>query len=215
MEQRGPGGIAVVDKAGGPRRPYKRSMRNYLINRRFQLKWIGAILVLTALVFGTLGYYIYWFEKNASEQLMASMSESTAIGPIEGYDSEDMAIMDTLLTESDSNVLWVLLGAGSTLVLLLAGIGIVLTHKIAGPIYALGRSMESVAGGNWRSVRGVREGDEFQELAAQWCDLVGGLREKELREVEALEQVAASSGMPEVARNAIVRLAVEKRAYLE
>lgn len=198
---------AALDNPGAQRPRYKRSVKNYLINRRFQLKWVGGILLLTVLLFSTLGTYIYQHEKHASDAIMTGLAEM--------YGQEGADIMADMVGSSDSNVLWVLLGAGGALIVALAGMGIVLTHKVAGPIYALGRSFDNVKRGNWKSVRGVREGDEFQELAVQWSDVVNSLRAKERVEIAELEALCDMESVPHDVKATLRRLVERKREYVD
>lgn len=190
---------------GAPR--YKRSMKNFLINRRFQLRWISAIVVLTALLFGTLGGYIYQREQRSTDAVIEGLSTM--------YDADEIEIVKDLFIASDNSVLWVLLGSCGLLVVLLAAAGVVLTHKIAGPIYGLTRSMESVRKGRWAGVRGVREGDEFQSLALEWKAVVSTLREKEATEIDELESLAQSQQLPEGVKQAIRGIVERKRALIQ
>jgi len=193
--------------ASGSGRPYRRSVRNYLIDRAFQLKWTLSILILTACIFGTLGAYIVQHEAMASEALLSGLADM--------YGQDGAAIMADMLKTGDSSVLWVLMASGGALIFALAGMGIVLTHKVAGPVYALTRSIESVRRGNWRQVRGVRKGDEFQELSETWKGMVTALREKEAHELGQLESLKQRRDVTPEVRAILTRLMAEKRAYIE
>ena len=186
---------------------YKRSMKNFLINRRFQLRWTSAIVVLTALLFGTLGGYIYQREQHSTDAVIEGLATM--------YDADEVELVKDLFIASDDSVLWALLGSCGLLIVLLAGAGVVLTHKIAGPIYGLTRSMQSVRSGRWKNVRGVREGDEFQDLALEWKAFVSSLREKESSEIEELESLTQSAELPEGVKVALRAIVERKRALIQ
>ena len=92
----------------------RRSIRNYLINRRFQLRWIGSILVLAMLIFITLGTYIYLsgtYQSEAAEQL-----RETCFAQL-GYDSEELkSVIDIPNQAHDQTVIWMLALSGAILV---------------------------------------------------------------------------------------------------
>ncbi len=183
-----------------------RKVKNLLINRRFQLKWVSLILLLTLALFGSLGGYIWEHERHSSDAIINGLSTL--------YDAEEVAVMKDLFVASDSDVLYALMGSGAMLIVLLAGVGLVLTHKMAGPVYALRHSMDRVSEGKLYGVRGVRDGDEFQELASSWLSVVETLKSKEETEVEQIDEIARTEGLPDEAKAALQRLAAQKRAYL-
>lgn len=197
---------AVVSATSPGTHSRKRKVRNLLINRRFQLKWVSLILLVTFALFATLGGYIWELERHSSDAIVNGLSAM--------YGAEEVEVMKELFVASDSNVLWVLMGSGVALILTLAGFGVVLTHKMAGPIYALRKSMGRVADGQWFNVRGVRDGDEFQGLASSWREVIGTICTKERAELEQLEKIIEMDGAPENVKSALKIVAAEKRAYL-
>ena len=187
-----------------PQRPHKRHVRNYLLNRRFQLKWTIAILLLTAALFGTLGGYIYWQEKHSSDDILEVMRTA--------FDAETAAVFEGMLETEDSGYAWGLLGIGGALILLLAGTGIVLTHKVAGPMYSLVRSFRRVKAGDYTSVRAFRKGDEFQEVSIAFREVVDALADNESSEIAELEKIRDMFGIPAEAASALDALLENKRS---
>ena len=191
----------------------RRSIRNYLINRRFQLRWIGSILVLAMLIFITLGTYIYLsgtYQSEAAEQL-----RETCFAQL-GYDSEELkSVIDIPNQAHDQTVIWMLALSGAILVLMLAGLAIMQTHRVAGPIYALCQFMGNVTRGRFTVPRALRKGDHFQEAGHALRDLVQSLRDKEEAEIAALVQVQSMDGVSEDAKSQIAELVTKKRSSLE
>lgn len=198
---------SVLSIPGAPP-PYRRSVKNYLVKRPFQLRWTVRILLVAGAIFATLGGYITWKEQHVSDQLVEGLNRM-------GYEPEEVALMSSLYKSDDRGMLWGLLAAGGTLVVVLAGLGIVLTHKVAGPVYALGRFMDQVRDGSLRSVRGFRRGDEFPELAESFTGMLAALRHREDREIASLEGLSARPDLPDAVRAELLELAAEKRRVLQ
>ena len=188
-------------------RQHRRLYKNYIIKRRFQMKWTSAILAASLGVFVILSMYIYFDEKHRTESTVV-MAEKM------GHDADTAALMAESTAEADRTTLWVLLGAGTGMIVFLAGLGINLTHKVAGPMYALGMFMEQVKAGDWRRPRGFRKTDEFLELGENFQTLVDALREKEEQELSALETIQSGSGLTGEHSAAMQALIDEKRKRL-
>ena len=190
----------------------RRSIRNYLINRRFQLRWISSILVLSMLIFITLGAYIYLsgtYQTEAAEQLRESCLSQL------GYEAEELkGVIDVPNQAHDQTVVWVLALSGAFLVLLLAGLAIRQTHRVAGPIYALCQFMGKVTKGNFIVPRALRKGDHFQEAGHALRDLVQSLRDKEEAELGILTDVHGSDGLSDAAKSQLAELIEKKRSRL-
>lgn len=195
-------------KPAESRPPYKRSVRNFLVKRPFQLRWTVSILLVASAIFVTLGGYIYWKDRHMSDQLVDGLNKM-------GYEPEEVALMSSLYKSDDRGLLWGLLAAGGGLVVVLAGLGIVLTHRVAGPMYALGRFMSQVQAGSLRSVRGFRKGDEFQEVGEGFRDMLVALRARQHKEIASLEGLSARQDIPDGVRLALLDLAAEKQRTLD
>lgn len=87
------------------------------------------------------------------------------------------------------------------LVALLGLLGIVATHKIAGPAFAMRRIMMLIADGKHPEVRKLRKGDELVAVATELKRMADTLREREEQEVAGLkdvkEKLQAASGVPD------------------
>ena len=80
----------------------------------------------------------------------------------------------------------------------IAGAGILLTHRIAGPMYSMVRQMRRVASGIYKSPVALRKNDDLRFLVRNFNDLIGsliGMGEEDLKRTERIE--AASSALPE------------------
>ena len=52
----------------------QRKLRNYLLDRRFQLKYTSMVVLVTVTVAGGLGYVAYGFSKGQTEALTAHIA---------------------------------------------------------------------------------------------------------------------------------------------
>ena len=82
----------------------------------------------------------------------------------------------------------------------IAGAGILLTHRIAGPMYSMVRQMRRVSAGILRSPVALRKNDDLRFLVRNYNDLINGLvtmGESDLKKIEAIEGIARKfSGSP-------------------
>ena len=72
------------------------------------------------------------------------------------------------------------------LVFAMSLLGIVATHKIAGPAFAVRRNLSRIADGELPQVRALRPGDELQSVGEELQRMVGTLRGREQKDVELL-----------------------------
>jgi len=185
----------------------QRSFKNYIIKRRFQWKWTSLLLLVACGIFGVLGAYIYTMEQQASNQIIHGLNQM-------GYEAAEADLMAEMFRDEDAGVLSVLVGVASGLITALVAIGIILTHRVAGPVYALGLFIQQVRNGSYKPIRGFRKGDEFQELADSFQAMVASLREKEEDDIRQLQDLLKSSGMSADTTSQIEALIAEKQRSL-
>ena len=160
--------------------------RRYLVDRGFQLKYAllmaGAGLAV-ALVFGL------WLHQ-AHVQATALLAA----------DPETRA----LVARGDR----VLLGAFAAIALLLAGalglLGVVVTHRVAGPVFVMGHYMRVLSEGRFPRMRTLRRSDELKPFFRTFIEAVEAMKAREARHAavlsDALQRMcAASARSPELA----------------
>lgn len=170
-----PGGSGVV-----------RSRRRYLVDRGFQLKYAllmaGAGLVV-AVVFGLWLHQVH--------------AQATALlAP----DAETRALVE----RSDR----VLLAAFAAIALLLATalglLGVVITHRVAGPVFVMGHYLSVLAEGRFPRMRTLRRSDELKAFFRTFIDSVEAMKAREAEHALVLEDAvvrirAAVGRAPELA----------------
>jgi HAMP domain-containing protein len=163
----------------------QRKVKNYLLDRRFQLKYTGMVLAVTITVAGVLGFVAYRFSKGQTEALTAQivaqpdLDDRTA-GDLERFaQQEDRKIRNAIIV----GVLLLTVALGLT--------GIVVTHRVVGPAYRMRRLFEHVGQGRLEVTTGIRKGDELQELYRSFAEMVESLRDQRAEEIEQLEDTVA------------------------
>lgn len=188
--------------ATGPTGKNQRRLRNYLINMKFQLPWVISGAAVVAMVFGTLATYVLWQENNASATVLNGLGQL--------YQPEEASAMNELFTSSDASIFWALFGTGGALIALMVVVGIIMTHKVAGPMHGLVRAFGAIRAGNYLAVHGFRRGDAFQNVGDELVLTARALYDREKAELDALEAVRAAGVSPD-ALPALNELIASKR----
>ncbi|MGF1511243.1 MAG: hypothetical protein ACFB9M_17255 [Myxococcota bacterium] len=127
-----------------------RRLQNYLLDRRFQLKYASMVVALSGLLSVGFGAFVVHQSRVHSRMLR--------------LEAEFDPVLHEALTRSDSRFVTVLI-LGLILFNLVLFLGsIVITHRIAGPIFVFERVMRHVAEGRIPTSRSLRRGDEFKQM---------------------------------------------------
>src|SRR5215470_11381355 len=161
--------MAALDKDGRKHR----KLRNRLLNPRFQLKYTAMIVGIASLISLVLGMY-----------LMSMLRENSRMLKLEGEFDE---VLQAQLAEADAHVVWVLVAAFVIFIALLAVMSVVVTHRMAGPIFVVQRHIREMGEGRLPRVRALRRGDEFVELVATLSEAIQAIAERTRSEVQSME----------------------------
>ena len=135
-----------------PKSPPKRRLRNYLLKPRFQLKYAGAVFLVSVLVGSVPGYFAYRESVSMSEMLLIQYSMNAVTDDLQSSTVDDIQNYDQRV------LLWIVIFI-ATLACVFGTLGIWITHKVVGPAYKIERLINEVAEGNL-AVRGnLRKGD--------------------------------------------------------
>ena len=96
------------------------------------------------------------------------------------------------LSDKQHAMLVTLVGALSLLVVLIGMAGILVTHKVAGPIFKMKRQINDVGEGRLRIPGKLRRGDELVDFFETFETMVRNLRQRQEAEIEKLEQAIAT-----------------------
>jgi len=160
----------------------QRRMRNYLLDRRFQLKYTGMVLVVTVSVASGLGYVAYRFSQGQTEALTVHIAAQPDLGAETANDLEQFA------QQADRKIRNAIVVGVILLTLALGFTGILVTHRVVGPAYRMRRLFEHVGQGKIEITTGIRKGDELQELYHSFAEMVESLRDQRGEEIAQLEE---------------------------
>ena len=188
---------------------HHRRVRNYLVDTSLQLRLASYLLLVGVLLSVGLGWLLW--------QAYQETSRVIALGAIDAADS----LAGALATEDRGRMLLVA-GALAGVLLCLLGAAVVITHRIAGPAFAIGRTCRQVAEGKLIRPRPLRSGDLLVELGEDVAAMVDALRDRETAErdvilaaARALRDAAAAPEARGAAAAALDRVAGEKEERLK
>jgi hypothetical protein len=195
-------GPAPAARAADGRR--KRRLRNYLLNAPLQLRMASYLIgVGVALSLG-LGFLLW-----------RAYQETSRVIALSDPDSGD-SIALALASEDRSRIIVIGVALFGVLLCLL-GSALVVSHRIAGPAFAIGRTCRQVSEGHLVVPRPLRPRDLLIELGNDVAAMVGVLRDREAREREVtlsaasvLRDPAASAEARGVAAESLERVARQK-----
>jgi type IV secretory pathway TrbD component len=144
--------------------------RVYLVDRAFQLKYTALLMgtgLLVALVFGL------WIWQ-AHQQTTELVSVDPALRPV--------------LEASDRQLLYVFVGIATLLAAALGLLGLVVTHRVAGPMFVMGHYMSVLAQGRFPRMRTLRRHDELKSFFHVFLQAVQKLKEREADHAAVLEE---------------------------
>ena len=139
----------------------KRQLSNLLINPKFQKKyvfWVSSTGIILTCINATI---IYFFTKENYEFLV-EMLEMTEEARGQMYQELYQIIG--------------LLGVSSIVFMIIVSIwGIILSHRVAGPLHKLKMSIDNIKNGETDTRVFFRKNDHFQDLAASFNDMMDEL----------------------------------------
>ncbi len=181
------GGDAPKSEQTGP--VAKRRISNYLLDKKLQLRYVLLVTILSGLIAGSLGYLIYQQSRTASESLAADLA-TLAQGDANWTDVEHQAISH--LDSGDRALIYTMAGVGIGLVLILSAYLVIMTHKVAGPLYKVTTYFDRMARGRLGQVSNLRRGDMLQDFYANFRDMHVAVRERLQSDVITMESAAVA-----------------------
>ncbi|HEY6098113.1 MAG TPA: hypothetical protein VIW03_01695, partial [Anaeromyxobacter sp.] len=177
--------------------------RHYLVDRGFQLKYALLMALSGLAVAAVFGLWLHQAHAQATA-LLAPDPETRA-----------------LVERSDR----LLLAAFGAIALLLAAalglLGVVITHRVAGPVFVMGHYLEVLSQGRFPRMRTLRRSDELKAFFRSFIDAVDGMKVREAKHAAVLEDAvqrmrSALVRSPELAPaiDALAAAARERRAAL-
>jgi len=146
--------------------------RTYLVDPGFQLRYAALLAGAGAVLALLCGLWLHQAHLQATELL-----------PL---DAEARALVE----RTDRELLGALLGITALMAVALGVLGVLITHRVAGPVLVLGRYLQAFAEGRYPRVRALRRGDELQRLFGAFAEGVEALRDRERAHADLLDEAA-------------------------
>jgi hypothetical protein len=173
---------------GLPSSRRQRKLSNYLIDKRLQLRYILLVTILSALISGALGYMIYDQRRTASESIERDLQALTQADASHQEFQEQVA---SGLESDDQALVYKMVVVGIGLVLILSAYLVIMTHKVAGPLFKVSTYFEQMSEGRLAAVTPLRRGDMLQDFFGQFKAMHEAVRARAQADVEVLTRALA------------------------
>jgi signal transduction histidine kinase len=154
-----------------------------IVDRAFQFKYTGVILGVAAATSSVLGAFLYgaYNEMNSMLVIVATLNQMPGAIPA-NIDGENVTAVFRILGAS-------LVGE----VAILGVLGLVITHRVCGPIFVVTRHLQTMIDGKHPTLRAQRAGDEFSSLFETFRALIDKSRARDDDEAKKLGAVIAAA----------------------
>ena len=164
-----------------PRSKHQRKLSNYLLDKNLQLRYILLVTLLSAVISGALGYMIYDQSRLASESIERDLQVLT-VGDTSRQE------FTSILAGKDQALIYEMVGLGLGLVVILSAYLVIMTHKVAGPLFKVSTYFEQMAEGRLGVVTPLRRGDMLQDFFGEFKAMHESLRTRAQADADAMER---------------------------
>ena len=139
--------------------PQQNRRRTYLINPRFQWRFIAFMAIVSLLAISLLFVSNVWFFRNMEHEALSV--GLTRDNPYFDFLQEQKSALSTLY-----------FAVSGVVFALMMGLGFLYSHRIAGPLYHLDRNMRRIANGEPPAPLKFRRRDQFLELVESFNAMI-------------------------------------------
>jgi len=168
-----------------PRSRHQRKLSNYLLDKNLQLRYILLVTLLSAAISGALGYMIYDQSRLASESIERDLQVLT-VGDTSRQE------FTSILAGKDQALVYEMVGLGLGLVVILSAYLVIMTHKVAGPLFKVSNYFEQMAEGRLGPVTPLRRGDMLQDFFGDFKSMHESLRGRAQADAAVMEHAVAA-----------------------
>jgi nitrogen fixation/metabolism regulation signal transduction histidine kinase len=172
-----------------PRAQHQRKLANYLLDKSLQLRYILLVTILSAMISGALGYMIYDQRRTASESIERDLQTLTQADASRQEFEEHVA---SVLESDDQALIYKMVAVGFGLVVILSAYLVIMTHKVAGPLFKVSTYFDQMAEGRLGVVTPLRRGDMLQDFFGDFKSMHESLRARSQADLAAMEHALAA-----------------------
>lgn len=159
----------MSEELAAPVQPSGKPRRRFLIDRGFQLKYAVLMAFAGLAVAVVFGLWLHQAHAQAIS-LLAPDGETRA-----------------LIERSDALLLAAFAGIALLLAAALGLLGVVITHRVAGPVFVMGHYLSVLAQGRFPRMRTLRRSDELRTFFRVFIEAVEAMKRREAQHVAVLE----------------------------
>ena len=172
-----------------PRTKHQRKLSNYMLDKSLQLRYVLFVTILSAIIAGALGYMIYDQRRMASESIERDLQVLTQADASHQEFQEQVA---SGLESDDQMLIYKMIAVGIGLVIILSAYLVIMTHKVAGPLFKVSMYFEQMAEGRLGTVTPLRRGDMLQDFFGDFKAMHESLRARATADVEIMERASGT-----------------------
>lgn len=163
---------------------YKRKLANYLLDKKLQLRYVLLVTILSTVISASLGFMIYQQTSDSS----ASIKKDLVTFNDPGDTHEDLQEgISGHLDDVDRKLVYEMIGFGAGLILILSAYLVIMTHKVAGPLFKVSIYFDRMAEGRLGRVTPLRRGDMLVDFYTNFTEAHEALRARAQADVAAME----------------------------
>ncbi|MBI5542557.1 MAG: hypothetical protein HY901_01615 [Deltaproteobacteria bacterium] len=163
----------MAESASMPAR-VKVGRRNFLIDRSFQLKYTLYMVIVGAAISLLFGAMMYQAHVEATQLI----------------DMPDP--LREAVKSQDATLLWLVMAIAVVMAVALGLFGILVTHRVAGPMYVFSHYMSVLGDGRFPMLRPLRKKDELKSFYEVFHGAVATMKERDKARGAELKMIAAS-----------------------
>ncbi|MSP16725.1 MAG: hypothetical protein EXR73_08985 [Myxococcales bacterium] len=168
-------------------RPYQRSLRNYLLDPRYQLRFALFMVLIAALLMTGLGVLVMRRAESDTD-----VGRNVLLGQLITLGAESVEVEIAALVAKKQTLAFVLLGIGVSLSVGLFAYGITMTHHVAGPLHKIGSYLDRVRDEKFARVFPLRQGDQLQGFYEHFREMHDAVRARQETDVVRLRAFLAA-----------------------
>jgi methyl-accepting chemotaxis protein len=172
-----------------PKTRHKRKFSNYLLDKKLQLRYVLVVTILSGVIAGALGFLIYQQRRAASESIEKDLAALTQKDTTQDQFQEQIA---SDLQSEDKALVYKMVGVGAALVIILSLYLVIMTHKVAGPLFKVSMYFERMADGRLGVVTPLRKGDMLVDFYVSFKEMHDAVRARAQDDVATMDKAIAA-----------------------
>ena len=141
--------------------------------------------MLSAVISGALGYMIYDQSRLASESIERDLKVLTLA-------DTSRQEFTSILADKDQALIYEMVALGCGLVIILSAYLVIMTHKVAGPLFKVSTYFDQMAEGRLGTVTPLRRGDMLQDFFGDFKTMHESLRARAHADVAVMERAVTA-----------------------